>query len=75
LILALLWLHVAAFPENFTGSQDEYAKFAQSLAAKFSHSYWPYVLAALPWISLAFKALGMSFAQGAADIFAKSRKS
>lgn len=75
LILALLWLHVAAFPEHFTGSQSEYASFAQGLAAKFSRSYWPYVLAALPWVSLGFKALGMSFAQGAADIFAKSRKS
>jgi hypothetical protein len=75
LLLALLWLHVATFPESFTGSQAEYASFAQGLAARFSRSYWPYVLAALPWISLGFKALGMSFAQGATDIFAKSRKS
>jgi len=74
LILMGVWLSATVHPANFGGTPAEYAAYAQGLAAKFSKSYWPYVLAALPWISLAFKTMGLSFAQGATDIFAKSQK-
>jgi hypothetical protein len=74
-ILASVWLiQVAPYPENFAGTEAAYAAFAQSVAAKFRTSYWPYILAALPWIALGFKTLGLSFAQGATETFAKSRK-
>lgn len=75
LILAIVWLvQVAPYPENFAGTEAAYAAFAQSLAAKFRMSYWPYILAALPWIALGFKTLGLTLAQGATETFAKSRK-
>jgi hypothetical protein len=74
LITALVWLYIAAYPPDFHPSDATYAAFAQSLAAKFSKSYWPYMLAALPWIALGFKTFGLSFAQGATETFAKSRK-
>ena len=74
LILAIVWLRSAAFPENFGPSDAAYASFARSLATKFSKSHWPYVIAALPWIALRFKTLGLTFAEGATETFAKSRR-
>jgi hypothetical protein len=74
LILAIVWLRGAAFPEDFGPSDAAYASFAQSLTTKFSKSYWPYVIAALPWIALRFKTLGLTFAEGATETFAKSRR-
>lgn len=74
IILAVVWLQIAALPEAFKGGDAAYADFAKSLAAKFSKSYWPYILAALPWIALGFKTFGLTFAQGATETFAKTKK-
>jgi len=74
IVLAAAWYRIAALPEHFTGSEREYAAYAQALASKLSASYWPILVAGLPWLSVAFKALGLDLAEKATEALAKSAK-
>jgi hypothetical protein len=69
--LAVVWLRVAAFPGPLPQNDADYAKYAQALASRFSTSYWPLVLAALPWITLALKAFGLELAAKATELIGK----
>jgi hypothetical protein len=53
------WMAFAALPAGFDGSDAEYVEYARGLGAALSKSYWPLVVAALPWVSLVAKVLGM----------------
>jgi hypothetical protein len=53
------WLIFAALPKGFSGTDAEYVAYARTLGASLSRSYWPIVVAALPWISLSAKVFGL----------------
>ena len=69
--LAVVWLRMAAFPGTLPQNDADYAKYAQALASRFSTSYWPLVLAALPWITLALKAFGLELTAKATELIGK----
>jgi hypothetical protein len=63
-LMLALWLTFSAWPD---GSHADYAAYAKTLARKVSTSYWPLLVAVLPWLSVAFKLLGMDFAENATE--------
>jgi hypothetical protein len=63
-VMLALWLTFSALPD---GSHTDYAAYAKTLARKVSTSYWPLLIAVLPWLSLAFKLLGMDFAENTTE--------
>jgi hypothetical protein len=66
-VLLALWLMFSALPGNFGGSNADYAAYARALAQKSSTSYWPLLVAALPWLSVGFKLFGMDIAEKTAE--------
>jgi hypothetical protein len=63
-LMLALWLTFSARPDGFGG---DYAAYAKTLARKVSISYWPLLVALLPWLSLGFKLLGMDFAENTTE--------
>ena len=74
LVLMVLWRSLAAFPENFGGTSADFANYARALAGKLSTSYWPILLAVLPWAGVVFKALGFELAEKTADALREAGK-
>jgi hypothetical protein len=74
LILFGVWRFVSEYPESFTGSPQEYATYAKALVTKFSSSYWPVLLAALPWAAVAFKVFGFEIAEKTTDALKEAGK-
>lgn len=66
-VLLFLWLTFSALPEPFDGSDAQYAAYARTLAQKLSTSYWPFLVAALPWLSVGFKVFGLDIAEKTAE--------
>jgi len=66
-VLLAVWLSFSALPEHFGGSSADYATYARALAKKSSTSYWPLLVAALPWLSIGFKLFGMDIAEKTAE--------
>ena len=65
--LVVVWLLFAARPDGFTYTNAEQAGYAKMLANKLSTSYWPLLVAALPWLSVGFKLFGMDLADKTAE--------
>ncbi len=74
LVLMGLWRSLSAFPENFIATRENYATYAHGLAAKLNTSYWPIVVAVLPWVGVVFKALGFEVAEKTADALREAGK-
>lgn len=66
-ILVGVWLMFSARPEHFGGSDADYAAYAMALVEKLSTSYWPLLVAALPWLSIGFKVFGLDVAEKTAE--------
>ena len=62
-----VWLTFSARPERFGGSDADYATYAKALATRLSTSYWPFLVAALPWLSVGFKVFGFDVADKTAE--------
>lgn len=73
-VLLAVWLSFSALPEKFDVARGDYASYARTLARKVSMSYWPLLVASLPWLSVGFKLLGMDIAEKTADGLAKAAK-
>jgi hypothetical protein len=65
--LIALWLTFSARPPGFGGSDQECADYARHLGSALSRSYWPLLVAALPWLSMGFKLVGLDFAEKASE--------
>ncbi len=64
----------SAPPAHFGGSDADYAAYAMALAEKLSTSYWPLLVAALPWLSIGFKVFGLDVAEKTAEGLEKAAK-
>ncbi len=67
LVLVVVWQTFAALPQNFGGADADYAAYARALAGKLGKSYWPFLVAALPWLSVGFKLFGLDIADKTAE--------
>jgi hypothetical protein len=72
--LVPVWLRASSLPENFAGSDQEYAAYAQALAAKFAASYWPALLVGIPWMAAVFKTFGLDRAEAVSEAVLKAAK-
>ena len=68
------WQSFTALPPNFGGSDADYAAYIRTLGAAMSKSYWPLVVAALPWLSVATRLLGMEQAGKIAESLERAAK-
>jgi hypothetical protein len=65
--LIVAWLSITRLPAGFVGSEQAYAGYARTLVGKLSTSYWPVLLAVLPWLGVAFKMFGFEAAEKTTD--------
>jgi hypothetical protein len=72
--LIAAWLSITRLPAGFGGSDQEYAGYARALAGKLSMSYWPVLLAVLPWLGVAFKVFGFDAAEKTTDAVMSAAK-
>lgn len=73
-ILCAFWLIFSSLPSGFGGSDAEYVAYAKSLGQSMSRSYWPILVAALPWLSVSFKVFGFETAEKASEGLEKLSK-
>ena len=73
-LLCALWLLFSNLPANFHGTDAEYVAYSKALGQSMSRSYWPLLVAALPWLSVSFKVLGFDTAQKASESLEKLSK-
>jgi hypothetical protein len=72
--LCALWLTFSNLPEHFGGSDAEYIAYSRALGQSMSRSYWPILVAALPWLSVSFKVFGFDIAEKASEGLEKLSK-
>jgi hypothetical protein len=73
-LLCALWLFFSNLPANFHGTDAEYVAYSKALGQSMSRSYWPLLVAALPWLSVSFKVLGFDTAEKASEGLEKLSK-
>ncbi len=72
--LVFAWLVLSRRPACFRGTPQDYANYAKSMAIKFSGSYWPVLLAVLPWAAVVFKVFGWETAEKTAEALRSTAK-
>ncbi len=72
--LCALWLTFSNLPKPFGGSDAEYVAYSKALGQAMSRSYWPLLVAALPWLSVSFKVFGFDTAEKASEGLEKLSK-
>ena len=72
--LCALWLTFSNLPKSFNGSDAEYVAYSKALGQSMSRSYWPILVAALPWLSVSFKVFGFDTAEKASEGLEKLSK-
>lgn len=70
-VLCAFWLIFSKLPADFHASDAEYVTYAKSLGQSMSRSYWPILVAALPWLSVSFKLFGLETAEKASEALEK----
>jgi hypothetical protein len=73
-VLCAFWLTFTNYPAGFRETDAEYVTYAKALVQSMSRSYWPIVVAALPWLTLSFKVFGFETAEKASEALEKVTK-
>jgi hypothetical protein len=73
-ILCAFWLMFSNLPDRFDGSDAQYVTYAKSLGQSMSRSYWPILVAALPWLSVSFTIFGFDTAEKTSESLEKLTK-
>lgn len=68
------WLQFARLPPDYKGTGVPDVDLAQYVAGRLGHTYWPVLLAALPWAALILRAFGFEIAGKTADEVRKAAK-
>jgi hypothetical protein len=72
-VLCALWL-AFSHPSQPLESDEQYVAYAKALGRSMSRSYWPILVAALPWLSVSFKIFGLDRAEKASEGLEKLSK-